>query len=158
VAFGSEWARFVVPTLRQKSEGRRTGGTGSELFALHSLQSGGTLDRVGGFMMKKIVLGRPKRTPKRKGLVIRSGPLFAPMRIKDECFRSLTEQSKALAEKARIEDTLEDLDGKLRCECGATVGARTISMGDWLVPSRHSTFKEPRRLVNPSGKSGYYKR
>jgi hypothetical protein len=109
-------------------------------------------------MMKKIVLGRPKRTPKRKGLVIRGGPLFAPIRIKDECYRSLTEQSKALAEQARTEGTLEDLDGKLHCECGATVGARTTSMDGWLEPSRHSTFKEPRRLVNPSGKSGYYKR
>jgi hypothetical protein len=80
------------------------------------------------------------------------------MKIKDECFKQLTEQSKALAEAARAEGTLWLLDQKLLCECGATVGARTTNMGDWLQPSRHSTFKEPHRLANPSGKSGYYKR
>jgi hypothetical protein len=110
-------------------------------------------------MEKKIVFGKmpkPKRTPKLKGrLVITHGPLFTPLRIKDECFKQLTERSNALAEKARSEGTLEDLDGELRCECEAAVGAKKTSMGDWLEPSRHSTYKAPR---SPARKRDYGKR
>jgi hypothetical protein len=114
-------------------------------------------------MDKKIILGKAKPKPKGKAkrsgrLIIRGGPLFAPIKIKDECFRPLTEQSRALAEKAWKDGLLEDLDGKLRCECGAAVGVKKASMGEWLEPTRHPTYKPPRRLVNPSGKPGYYKR
>lgn len=103
----------------------------------------------------RVILGKPKQRPKHKGTLVSVRPLFTVPRIKDECFRGLTEQSGALAEAARLEGTLEDLDGKLRCECGALVGARKTNMGDYLVPVRHSTYKEPRQ---PARKRDYGKR
>lgn len=84
---------------------------------------------------------RPIRIRKTKNRGIK----FLGLKIKDECFRRLTERSSALAEAARIDGTLEDLNGKLHCECGATVGARKTNMGYYLVPTRHPVYKEPRQ-------------
>jgi hypothetical protein len=54
-----------------------------------------------------------------------------------------------------VNGTLDELDGKLRCECGGFVSARTTCMGSYLVPSRHSVYKEPRQ---PARKRDYGKR
>ena len=103
----------------------------------------------------RVIFGKPKRKPKHKGVKVAARPLFTAPKIKDECYRRLTEESNAQAEAARLEGTLEDLDGKLRCECGASVGARKTSMGDYLVPTRHSVYKEKRQ---PPRKRDYGKR
>ena len=39
----------------------------------------------------RVIFGKPKRKPKRKGIRVSAGPLFTVPRIKDECFRRLTE-------------------------------------------------------------------
>jgi hypothetical protein len=76
----------------------------------------------------------------------------------------LTAQSQARAEKAEQDGTLsmQECD-ELLCECGERVGAiRKPWMGGPngapLVPTPHYPKKFPRKLVNPSGKPGYYKR
>ena len=103
----------------------------------------------------RMIFGKLKRKKQHKGIRVSARPLFIAPKIKDECFRGLTEQSNALAEEARLEGTLDIWDGKLRCECGASVGARTTSMGAYLVPTRHTVYKEPRQ---PARKRDYGKR
>jgi hypothetical protein len=81
----------------------------------------------------------------------------------DYCSKPLTAQSQARAEEAKHANTLSMLDGELLCECGEQVGARPRPWMDGpkggpLVPTLHNPKKVSRKLVNPSGKSGYYKR
>ena len=118
-------------------------------------------------MDKKVILGRKKPKSSRRGLrVANLGPLaaFARSGREDYCSKPLTAQSQAQAEKAEQDGTLsmQECD-ELLCECGERVGAvRKPWMGGPngapLVPTLHYPKKFPRKLVNPSGKPGYYKR
>jgi len=81
----------------------------------------------------------------------------------DNCSKSLTAQSQAIAEKAEEGGTLTLLEGELYCECGARVGAHRKPWMDGpnggpLWPTMHYPKKFSRKPANPSGKSGYYKR
>lgn len=81
----------------------------------------------------------------------------------DYCSKPLTAQSQARAEEAERAGTLDTLEGELLCECGERVGARHRPWMDGpnggpLAPSLHHPKKIARKRVNPSGKSGYYKR
>jgi hypothetical protein len=81
----------------------------------------------------------------------------------DHCYMRLTSESQVRAQKAEQDGTLHLLAGELLCECGAHVGAvRKPHLdgpkGGPLHPTSHYPHKAPRKRVNPSGKSGYYKR
>ena len=84
---------------------------------------------------------------------------FSGAKIDRHCYGVLQEDSLKKAEKA-VQDGLPvwHLEGQLRCECGATVGARPRSDGPGLRPTEHYPYKAPRKLQNPSGKPGYDKR
>jgi hypothetical protein len=117
-------------------------------------------------MDKKVILGRKKPKSKRRGLRVAGlGPIatFARSGREDYCSKPLTAQSQARAEKAEQDGSLSMLEGELFCECGERVGARHRPwmdgpMGGPLVPTLHYPQKFLRKLVNPSGKPGYYKR
>lgn len=92
----------------------------------------------------RIIFGKPKRKP--KGGLVLSGRLFTESKFKNECqFSILPDEYQRIAEKAYSEGTLDELDGKLRCKCGASVGARKSNQGDFFAPTRHSVYKEPRQ-------------
>jgi hypothetical protein len=81
----------------------------------------------------------------------------------NHCSRPLTPESQASAEKAELDGSLDMLDGELRCECGAHVGAIRTPWTDGpkggpLHPTLHYPQKAPHKQVNPSGKPGNYKR
>lgn len=104
---------------------------------------------VGG----RIIFGKLKRKP--KGTLVLSVQSFPEVKIKNECqFPVLPDEYQKSAEKAFSEGTLDLLDGKLRCKCGASVGARKSTMGDFFAPTRHSVYKEPRQ---PARKRGPHK-
>lgn len=67
----------------------------------------------------------------------------------DYCYKPLTSESQARAEKAEQDGTLDMLEGELRCECGAHVGALRKPWMDGpkggpLHPTNHSPYKPPR--------------
>jgi hypothetical protein len=78
--------------------------------------------------------------PKQKKIRISARPLLALPNIKNRCSQPFTEQSRAIAKSARLEDWGE----RLRCTCGAIVGAENSNMGDYLVPTPHSVHKDER--------------
>ena len=105
----------------------------------------------------RVIFGKPKpkQKPKRKTLRIYTGPLFAGIKIKDECYSvRLPDEYQAPAAKAYCEGMLDLLDGTLRCECGASVGARKSNMGNFFAPTRHSVYKA---LPQPARKRGPHK-
>jgi len=79
----------------------------------------------------------------------------------DKCYGSLDAASQLQAAEAHAAGELDLLDGELRCECGATVGARRVpkylyrsdcSDADYEAnprfhpyPRPHQRFKEPRQ-------------
>jgi hypothetical protein len=98
----------------------------------------------------RIIFGKPKRKPKGR-LVVRGRP-FTGIKIKNECQSSiLPDEYQERAAKAYSEGTLDLLDGELRCQCGASVGARKSNMGDFFAPTRHSVYKEPRQPARKRG-------
>jgi hypothetical protein len=112
-------------------------------------------------MDKKLILGRKKPKPKRRGTTILglgSMSTFSRSGRKDYCSKPLTSESRARAEKAQSDGTLFLLERTLLCECGEQVGARAATDGPSLVPTLHYQLPVKRKRVNPSGKSGYYKR
>jgi hypothetical protein len=109
-------------------------------------------------MIKPVKVGKKsvRRSRPRKGLLVRGTFLSFGPKLKDPCYRHFTSKGLADAEEAERNG---ELDWKtFQCECGALVAARHSTMYTFLVPVSHSQYKEPRRPVNPSGKSGYYKR
>ncbi len=101
---------------------------------------------VGG----RIIFRKPKRKP--KGLLILGGPPFTGIKIKNECqYSILPDEYQERAAKAYSDGTLDMLDGKLRCKCGASVGARRSNMGDFFAPTRHSVYKAPRQPARKRG-------
>lgn len=115
-------------------------------------------------MFKKVSVGR-KPTRKRRGtrLLVSSAVAFSRSTGQDYCSKSLTAQSQAHAAKAEQDGTLREDELLDECECGERVGARRRPWMDGpnggpLVPTLHYPHKFPRKLVNPSGKPGYYKR
>lgn len=90
----------------------------------------------------KIIFGKPKR--KLKGTFVYGRP-FTGFRIKNECqYSILPDEYQELAAKAYREGTLDLLNGKLRCKCGASVGAKKTDMGNY-GPTLHPEYKEPRQ-------------
>lgn len=99
-----------------------------------------------------ILLVKPKR--KSKGRLIVRGRPFS-IKIKNECQSSiLPDEYQERAAKAYSEGTLDLLDGELRCNCGARVGARKSNVGDFFAPTRHRIYKAPRQ---PARKRGPHK-
>ena len=117
-------------------------------------------------MDKKVIFGSKKSKPKRRGFRVAGlGPIatFTRTGREDYCSKPLAAQSQARAEKAEQDGDLSRLEGQLLCECGESVGARHTPwmdgpMGGPLVPTLHYPKKVPRKLVNPSGKPGFYKK
>lgn len=118
-------------------------------------------------MDKEVILRRKKPKSKRRGLRVAGlGPIagFARPGREDYCSKPLTAESQAQAENAERNGTLSMQEcNELLCECGERVGAvRKPWMGGPngapLVPTLHYPKIFPRKLVNPSGKPGYYKR
>lgn len=98
----------------------------------------------------RIIFGKPKRKP--KGRLVVSSRLFAGIKIKNECQSFiLPDEYQERAAKAYSEGTLDMLDGGLRCKCGASVGAKKSSMGDFFAPTRHSVHKAPRQPARKRG-------
>jgi hypothetical protein len=93
-------------------------------------------------LVDRVIFGKPKRKPKLKSIRVSAGPLFKMPRIKDECFLGLTDHSRTLAAGADNIGTLDLLDGRLHCICGAAVSAMKNSMGEYVIRTRHSTYKE----------------
>ena len=71
---------------------------------------------------------------------------FARSVRKDSCWKPLTAESWARAEKAQSGSVLFLLDGELLCECGAHVGARPSQIGV-LEPTFHYPHKPARPLA-----------
>jgi hypothetical protein len=69
----------------------------------------------------------------------------------DSCWKPLTSHSRACADEAQSRGVLFYLDGELRCECGAHVGARAVQRGFQIVfePTFHYPHK-PARPVAPA--------
>jgi hypothetical protein len=114
-------------------------------------------------LRKRQPVGRKANRRRRGRGITVLGYSFVPRRGEDYCSKSLTAQSQARAEKAEQESDLSMLEGELLCECGERVGARHRPwldgpIGGPLAPTLHYPKKFPRKLVNPSGKPGYYKR
>jgi hypothetical protein len=90
-------------------------------------------------------VGKKARRSISPGTLIRTGPIFTAPRMKDECQSSrLAEEFQQRAADAYLSSTLFMLEGKLRCNCGAMVGAEKSPTGDWFRPTRHTVYKEPR--------------
>jgi hypothetical protein len=89
-------------------------------------------------MAKKLIAG--PRHPRRSVVP------FAGSIGKDSCWKPLTSESRARAEKAQSSSVLFLLDGELLCECGAHVGARPSQMGV-LEPTFHYPHKPSRPLA-----------
>jgi hypothetical protein len=67
---------------------------------------------------------------------------------KDSCWKLLRSESRARAEKVQSSGgALFTLDGELRCECGAHVGARESQSGGPLLPTFHYPHKPARPLA-----------
>jgi len=97
----------------------------------------------------RIIFGKPKRKP--KGRLVVRGRSFA-IKIKNECQSSvLPDEYQERAAKAYSEGALDLLDGELRCNCGARVGARKSNMGDFFAPTRHPVYKAPRQPARKRG-------
>jgi hypothetical protein len=89
-------------------------------------------------------MARHRVTRKKPGYLVVRGPQLACARIKNECQCSiLPDEYQERAAKANKDEILDLLYGKLRCKCGASVGARKSPMGDFFAPTRHPIYKEP---------------
>ena len=103
-------------------------------------------------MALKRVSNSRKQKASPKKLMLRMGPIFTGIKIKNECqYSSLPDEFQAIAAKAAEEGTLDLLDGKLRCKCGASVGAKKSNAGEWYGPTRHTVYKEPRPPARKPG-------
>lgn len=110
-----------------------------------------------------------RKTPKSRKKKVSGGSrririnhfLFGSSGQGEHCSKPLRTQSQTIA--ASQTGDLSTLDGKLLCECGEYVGARTKPWmdgpkGGRLWPTAHYPKKLVRRLANPSGKPGYNKK
>ena len=137
--------------------------------------SSGSGKGVGRKGMRVPNSGRPsnpnRETPKSRKKKVSGGGrgirihhfLFGSSGQGEHCSKPLRTQSQTIAENASQTGELFTLDGKLLCECGEHVGARTKPWmdglkGGGLWPTPHYPKKLVRRLANPSLKPGYYKK